>query len=67
MNQNRSEIFEETPGSGFWWARCGDHKGVLRALPAGEKAIALAVLKAWRLKERALRLPPEVRAAVFGK
>jgi hypothetical protein len=66
MNRKWEGLFEKTSGSGFWWVRCRDHLGVIRVLPVGEKTIAGAVLKAWQLKERALRLPEDAWLAFTG-
>jgi hypothetical protein len=63
----REGVFEKIPGSGIWWAHCRDHKGRIRSRKAGSKAVAQAVLKAWRLRERALKLTHSMREGTPGQ
>jgi len=67
MKKVRDGIFERVRGSGVWWVRLRDCKGRLRVREVGDKAIAQAYLKLWRLRERALRLPEEAWKAIFHR
>jgi hypothetical protein len=56
MTRDGATVFEKVPGSGIWWVRCTDRNGKKHIRKVGRKITVKAYLKAWRLRERALRI-----------